>query len=66
MKSSVGRKLYPKAKWAVQRLIRETGLQEDICRHGIGHPNQGWMKQHDSTGEGYWGVHGCDGCCREE
>jgi hypothetical protein len=43
--------------------IRETGLIERMCPHGIGHPDP------DSAayfGDG-WDIHGCDGCCfREE
>ncbi len=45
-------------------LLRETGLIERICPHGIGHPDPdsiGWMDRHGRPG---YGVHGCDGCCR--
>lgn len=44
-------------------VIRETGLIERTCIHGIGHPDpdsQDYMDR--TTGQGY-GVHGCDGCC---
>ena len=52
---------YVKPDWAVSQLWRETGLLEDVCEHGVGHPNRDFLKQ-----EGWpsvWGVHGCDGCC---
>lgn len=45
-------------------LLRETGLIERICPHGVGHPDPDsvayWNQQ---TGQSAWGVHGCDGCC---
>jgi hypothetical protein len=41
-------------------ILRETGLIERSCPHGIGHPDPDSV---DYYGEG-WGIHGCDGCCR--
>ncbi len=43
--------------------LRETGLMEILCPHGIGHPskpltNPKWWHDH-------FGVHGCDGCCSQ-
>lgn len=46
-------------EWAEQQVVRETGLVEDICSHGVGHPNLVWLKAHPNAS----GVHGCDGCC---
>lgn len=46
-------------------LLRETGLIERVCRHGVGHPDPdsaAWLAR--VTGQESWGVHGCDGCCR--
>jgi hypothetical protein len=47
--------------------LRETGLIERICPHGIGHPDPdsaAWMER--ATGQiDAWGVHGCDGCCHQ-
>ena len=46
--------------------LRETGLVERMCEHGIGHADP------DSAGHfdrayghepGTWSTHGCDGCC---
>jgi hypothetical protein len=51
--------LYTQAKWAVDQITRETGLVEDICKHGIGHPNDAYMLKHPKANS----VHGCDGCC---
>lgn len=49
-------------------LLRETGLIERTCRHGVGHPDPDsarWLNEHGPSGaRGSWGVHGCDGCCR--
>lgn len=53
--------------WEAHTIRRETGLVEHLCPHGVGHPNPGsviWMAE--VTGQESWGVHGCDGCCRDE
>ncbi len=57
---------YPKPQWAVSQLYRETGLLEDICKHGIGHPNEDWLKDNDLDHARCFGIHGCDGCCSGE
>lgn len=56
-------KEYPAPDWAVEQYIRASGLVEDICKHGVGHPNVHWLKKHDPDGKRCFGVHGCDGCC---
>lgn len=46
--------------------LRETGLIERLCPHGVGHPDPDsvdWMNS--VTKQNSWGVHGCDGCCIE-
>lgn len=54
-------KTYLQPKWATHQWNRRGGLVEDICEHGIGHPNQEYLDAHPHD---YWlGVHGCDGCC---
>lgn len=48
-------------------LLRETGLIERVCRHGVGHPDPdsaGYMDRLYNHRKGTWSVHGCDGCCR--
>ena len=57
---------YELPSWAVAQTIRETGLVEDMCKHGIGHPNQKWLAKHDYDGKLMMGIHGCDGCCRQK
>ncbi len=54
---------YPMPEWAVDQVVRSSGLVEDTCDHGVGHPNVDWLKTHDPTGQFAYGVHGCDGCC---
>lgn len=54
---------YKKPDWAVDQTVRATGLVEDICEHGVGHPNIEWLKEHDPDGKLGFSVHGCDGCC---
>ena len=50
---------YKKPSWAVKQVVRETGLVEDICKCGVGHPNAEFLQQHPS----FYGVHECCGCC---
>lgn len=57
---------YKKPLWAVSQTIRESGLVEDVCDHGIGHPNAQWLAKHDPKGKKGFNVHGCDGCCGRE
>lgn len=49
--------------------LRETGLVERICDHGIGHPDPDSAEFFNQFGpegsRGTWGIHGCDGCCVE-
>ena len=54
---------YKKPEWAVKQITRISGLVEDVCKHGVGHPNREWIKEHDPDGERGFGIHGCDGCC---
>jgi len=53
---------YPKPEWATMQLVRETGLVEDVCEHGVGHPNRHYLRTHPWASE----VHGCDGCCSRD
>lgn len=38
--------------------VRENGLIEIICEHGVGHPSRLLTPL-----KFYYDVHGCDGCC---
>jgi hypothetical protein len=58
-------KSYVKPSWAISEIVRETGLHEWVCKHGIGHPNLGGSAKKFSEDEG-WDVHGCDRCCSEQ
>lgn len=54
------------APWAIQQIKRETGLVEDVCAHGVGHPNAGCLVYIAELRLGeHWAVHGCDGCCQD-
>jgi hypothetical protein len=53
---------YEQPDWAVDQIRRLNGLIEDICEHGVGHPNQEYM-QREGFKRPAMGVHGCDGCC---
>lgn len=48
--------------------LRETGLIERLCEHGVGHPDPdsaAWLDRQHKHKPGTWSVHGCDGCCGE-
>lgn len=57
------KKMPKKAEWAKNQTVRASGLVEDVCEHGVGHPNKDWLKQYDPDGERGFGIHGCCGCC---
>ena len=57
---------YKKPNLAVEQVVRASGLVDDICEHGVGHPNQEWLSEHDPEGKRHFSVHGCDGCCSQE
>ena len=52
---------YKQPKWAKGVAIRASGLMEDICECGVGHPNTDWIKK--NTAPSHLTVHGCCGCC---
>lgn len=57
----------PKPSWAVDQVQRASGLVEDICEHGVGHPNIHWLRKHPELAKKEClGIHGCDGCCSQE
>lgn len=62
----INQELYPKPDWAVDQKVSGNGLVEDICKHGIGHPNKDWLKIHDSNSDLCYSIHGCCGCCINE
>jgi len=51
-----------------QTIIRETGLVEHTCKHGVGHPDYKSAKEmaklYGHTVD-TWLVHCCCGCCKE-
>lgn len=61
--AEIDQTLYPKPDWATHQIVRSSGLVEDMCHHGIGHPNSEWLRINDPNGESGLGIHGCDGCC---
>jgi len=54
---------YSKPDWADGQTTRMSGLVEDTCSHGVGHPNKEWLEYHPDKPE--LGTHGCCimGCC---
>jgi hypothetical protein len=53
---------YKKPKWSEGQVVRTSGLVEDTCKHGVGHPNKDFLKGKKSQNE----IHGCDGCCNDQ
>ena len=49
-------------EWAIGQIYRMSGLIEDECKHGVGHPNLESLKTMDE----FYGIHGCDGCCTRQ
>ncbi len=47
--------------WPVQ--LRETGLVERACAHGVGHPDPDSVAFFDRMGWRGYDIHGCCGCC---
>lgn len=42
----------------------DTGVMERLCAHGVGHPDPDATTFAKAHGRGWYGIHGCDGCCR--
>lgn len=61
----IDQSLYPKPEWAVKQIVRSSGLVEDICECGTGHPNLEYLKRWDPDGRLCMGIHGCceNSCC---
>jgi hypothetical protein len=47
-------------------LLRETGLVERTCPHGVGHPDPDSVAFFERLGWKGYDVHGCDGCCHAD
>lgn len=52
---------HPMRPWPMH--LRETGLVERICEHGVAHPDPDSLAFFERCGFDALGVHGCDGCC---
>jgi len=57
---------YPRPDWAVRQTVRASGLVENVCEHGIGHPHPASVKEFEDRGIMSMGEHGCDGCCCDD
>ena len=57
---------YPIPNWAVKQIVRSSGLVENVCCHGCGHPHPASVAEFEKVGIMSMGVHGCDGCCCPE
>jgi len=54
---------FKKPKWAADQIIRASGLVEDVCKHGVGHPNRECLALLPEDKRKSYSIHGCDGCC---
>lgn len=54
---------YKKPPWAVSQIVRASGLVENLCCHGCGHPHPASVAEFEERGIMCMGIHGCDGCC---
>lgn len=56
---------YPKPWWALYQVTRTSGVVEDVCEHGCGHPNADYLKDNtEKVQKERLGIHGCCGCCK--
>jgi hypothetical protein len=51
-------------EWPI--IIRSSALVERRCEHGVGHPDPDSVAYFERNDWHGYGVHGCDGCCRED
>ena len=54
-------------KWT--KLVRETGLIEHVCEHGVGHPDEAsahLVAERLGHPHSTWTTHGCEGCCSRD
>lgn len=55
---------YEAPEWSIQQIRRASGLIEDICNCGVGHPNRAFLDTvKDAKRREVLSVHGCCGCC---
>jgi len=65
--------IFTKPEWSKSQIIRKdkNNLIEDICKHGVGHPNHEFIKSYYKTKRKYEDdpemltMHGCCGCCHK-
>lgn len=57
----MSKRKFPIPSWAVDQIDRGHVI-EDICEHGLGHPNREFLKKYPEAS----GIHGCDGCCSKD
>jgi hypothetical protein len=57
---------FPKPDWALYQRQRYDGVVEDVCEHGVGHPNEEFLRRYDPHGYYDEGAHDCCGCCFKE
>ena len=66
MDVEVDQEKYPRPDWAVDQIVRSSGLVENVCCHGVGHPHPVSVQEFEDRGIHSAGVHGCDMCCCDE
>ncbi len=55
----------------IHRVDRWPMISERLCSHGVGHPDPDSLDfisnfSYDQETKEFAGIHGCDGCCRED
>lgn len=51
--------------WPMVVRVDKHAIVERTCEHGVGHPDPDSLAYYKSIGQGWLGIHGCDGCCQE-
>jgi len=55
---------FKRPDWAIGQDIGDDYALEDVCKHGVGHPNREYLESLlDEDERRLMGVHTCCGCC---
>ena len=61
-KASEPRK-FKRPDWAIDQGIGDDYALEDVCKHGVGHPNREYLESLPEDERETAGIHTCDKCC---
>ena len=63
-KKKVGEpQIFKRPDWAIDQDIGDDYALEDVCKHGVGHPNREYLDSLPEDEARLMGIHTCCGCC---